>query len=167
MVKFIAPIQKFGKNGEKTGWTYILVSGKIAHKIIPNRKTSFRVKGQLDDYVFEKLALIPLGGGDFVLPINATMRKAIRKRKNDRLTIILEADSDIEISPDLLCCLEDDPKAKSYFYKLPPSHQRYYSRWIESAKTEATRTKRITLSLEAFSKNLSYSEMMRMNRENK
>lgn len=150
--------------GEKTGWTYIHISSNTAQKIQPNRKTSFRVKGKLDDYKIEKTALIPIGGGDFVLPVNASMRKGLKKREGDAVSVFLEPDGELEILADLLFCLEDEPVAKSYFLNLPLSHQRYYSKWIESAKTEATKTKRIALAVSAFSKKLSFAEMMQLNK---
>lgn len=164
MVKFKAQLQKFGEMGEKSGWTYILIEQKIAQKILPGKKNSFRVKGNLDDFPISKTAILPFGDGNFVLPVNATIRKGIKKGVGEKVELLLEADGDLQIAADLLSCLEDDPVAKSYFLKLPPSHQRYYSRWIESAKTEGTRTKRIALAISAFSKKMSYNEMMKMNR---
>jgi len=151
--------------GEKTGWTYITVPSKTAWQINPGKKTSYRVKGKLDELAVSKAALIPFGGGDFILPVNASMRKGLRKRAGDEVVVFLEPDDELEISADLLSCLEDEPVAKSYFTSLPLSHQRYYSRWIESAKTAITKTKRISQAISAFSQKLSYAEMMRMNKD--
>jgi hypothetical protein len=44
------------------------------------------------------------------------------------------------------------------------SHQVYFSKWIESAKTNATKTKRIVMALTAFSKKQGYPEMIRENK---
>jgi uncharacterized protein YdeI (YjbR/CyaY-like superfamily) len=44
--------------------------------------------------------------------------------------------------------LEKDPKALSYFMKLPPSQTKLFFRWINSAKREETKQKRITESVE-------------------
>jgi len=87
------------------------------------------------------------------------------KKQGDKIKVELELDSDIVICAELLECLEDEPVAKAYFTKLAPSHQRYYSRWIESAKTDQTKIKRITQAVNAFSLKLSYGEMIRMNKE--
>ena len=54
----------------------------------------------------------------------------------------------------------DDPGALEYFNKLPVSHQNYYSKWIESAKTDFTKAKRIALTINACSKKMSFSQMM-------
>jgi uncharacterized protein YdeI (YjbR/CyaY-like superfamily) len=58
-------------------------------------------------------------------------------------------------------CLSDEPKAASYFNSLPGSHQRYYSKWIQGAKTEATKAKRIALTINACARHMSYGEMIR------
>jgi uncharacterized protein YdeI (YjbR/CyaY-like superfamily) len=58
-------------------------------------------------------------------------------------------------------CLSDEPAALSYFKKLPGSHQKYYSKWIESAKTEATKAKRIALTVNACARQMHFGEMMR------
>jgi uncharacterized protein YdeI (YjbR/CyaY-like superfamily) len=44
--------------------------------------------------------------------------------------------------------LDDSPKAKATFYSFSLSHQNEYIRWISEAKTQATRDKRISTSLE-------------------
>ena len=152
--------------GEKTGWTYILIPHKIAEKIKPACKKSFRVKGKIDDHKIKAVALLPMGDGDFIMPINAGMRKAIRKINGAKVTVEIEEDSaEIKICALLLTCLEDDPPANKHFKKLPFSHQQYYSKWILSAKTEATQTKRIAAAIHAFSNNLSYGEMMKLLRK--
>jgi uncharacterized protein YdeI (YjbR/CyaY-like superfamily) len=69
--------------------------------------------------------------------------------------------SEIEISPHLLECLEDDNAAKAYFNKIPGSHQKYYSRWIETAKTLETKAKRIALAIKALSRQMDYNSMIR------
>jgi uncharacterized protein YdeI (YjbR/CyaY-like superfamily) len=44
--------------------------------------------------------------------------------------------------------LEVNPKAKAYFEKLPPSHQRQYLGWILDAKREETQQKRLAEAIE-------------------
>ncbi len=81
MIKFSTTILKFDKQGEKTGWTYIIIPAKIVQQLKPKNKKSFRVKGKLDDFEINKVALMPMGEGDFIMAINAAMRKGIGKRK--------------------------------------------------------------------------------------
>jgi hypothetical protein len=161
-IQFSATILKFGEQGEKTGWTYIEISSEKAQELKPNCKKSFRVKGFLDTYPIQQTALIPIGDGNFILPLNATMRKGFGKRKGAQLQVQLAVDeSPLLPSVDLTTCLEDEPKALQFFKKLTPSHQHYFSKWIDSAKTESTKAKRISQALNALSTNRNFPEMLR------
>ena len=98
MISFSAEILKFGKMGDKTGWTYIEIKQEQAQILFPNNKKSFRFKGTLDEYKIKSVAV-------------------------------------------------------------------YFSKYIESAKTSATKAKRIALTMEAMLKGMSYPEMIRANKE--
>lgn len=162
MIKFTALLEKFGKKGEKTGWTYIMIRSEQTEKINPGVKKSFRVKGKLDNFPIKGVALIPMGEGDFIMAINASMRKGIKKQKGEKIIVQLELDkAPLKISNDFLLCLVDDKKAKAFFDKLPNSHQNYYSKWIESAKTDATKAKRIAQAINGFKMDMNFPEMLR------
>jgi hypothetical protein len=164
MVTFKAIILQFDRQGEKTGWSYISIPEEIAAEIKPGVKKSFRVKGKLDNHPISKTSLLPMGGGDFILPLNADIRKAIHKKKGAMLNVQLqEYKQPVPICKELLECLKDAPEAKKKFTALPGSHQRYYSKWIESAKTVETKSKRIAMTINAMEKNMSYGEMLRAN----
>ena len=164
MLSFNTIIQKFDKKDEKTGWSYMVISAAQAKKL-KDSKVSFRVKGLLDAFKLKQVALIPMGEGDFILPINATMRKALGKRQFDKLKVAMEIDSDkFALSPDMLPCLKDEPSVLAYFKTLTGSHQKYFSKWIDSAKTAQTKTKRILMAVEALTKEKGYPEMIRMNK---
>jgi uncharacterized protein YdeI (YjbR/CyaY-like superfamily) len=101
------------------------------------------------------------------MPLNASIRKGIGKKQGEKLKVTLEADErKLVLSHDLMQCLKDDPEAFAFFKTLPKSHQQYFSKWIESAKTTATKTKRIVMALTAFSKKQGYPDMMRAVRQN-
>src|SRR5687767_1276217 len=128
MVQFKATLLKFSKKGEKTGWTYAEIPEDIIAKIKPGMKKSFRVKGKLDNYAISKVALLPMGEGDFIMPINGEMRKALKKQNGDEVVFKLEEDkSELQLSADMMLCLKDDKDAKKFFESLPKSHQQYYS----------------------------------------
>ncbi len=157
MVQFSTIIKKFKQQGEKTGWTYIEIPATIAEKLKPNNKRSFRVKGSLDDYSFEGLALIPMGEGNFILAFNASIRKKIRKQKGASLNIRIEADNTpVQLNEELLECLADEPKSLAFFNQLTPGHRKYFSNWIASAKTDETKTKRIAQTINALSRHWDY-----------
>src|SRR5688572_3429211 len=162
MITFSTTLLRFSSKGEKSGWTYLEISAHQAQKLKPGTKVSFRVKGRLDQFTFEKVALLPMGEGQFIMPINATMRKAIGKKNGDKVKVEIEADErKLQLSPDLLKCLKDEPRAMAFFKGLPKSHQNWFSKWVESAKTLPTKSKRITQILIACSKEQGFAEMMR------
>jgi hypothetical protein len=162
LICFNTIILKFAEQGEKTGWTYIEISAEIAQQIYPNQKKSFRVKGKLDNFVFSGIALLPMGKGSFIMALKADVRKAIRKINGDKIKVEIEHDkTEYQLDADFVECLDDDEKAKSFFYAQPKSHQNYFSKWIESAKTDITKSKRITLAINALSKKMNYAEMIR------
>ena len=162
MVQFTTTIHKFGEQGEKTGWTYIEIPADLAQKLKPGNKKSFRVKGKLDAYKISGIALIPMGGGAFIMAINADMRRKIHKRHGAILQVqLLEDKQEFQLNKDFIDCLDDDPTAKAFFYTLTGSHQRYFSKWIDAAKTEPTRVKRITMAVTALAKKWGYPEMIR------
>jgi hypothetical protein len=166
MLQFTAVMQQFAEKGEKTGWTYIEIPIDIALRLNPDNKKSFRVKGKLDSYVYEDISLLPMGGGSFIMPLNATTRKGIRKRKGASVKVEMEVDTyEKPLSADFIECISDEPKALKKFNSLPKGHQRYFSKWIEDAKTETTKTKRITQAVIALSMGLGFPEMIRMNKK--
>lgn len=161
-IKFTALIKKFAEQGEKTGWTYFEIPVAIAQQIYPNQKKSFRVKGKLDAFEINGIALLPMGDGNFIMSLKADIRKKIRKIHGASLLVELELDTEeYQLDTDFVECLEEDMKAKKYFFSQPKSHQNYFSKWIESAKTNETKTKRIIKAIHALSRNMNYAEMLR------
>ncbi len=161
-VQFTATINRFEEKGEKTGWTYIEIPADIAQQLKPDNKKSFRVKGKLDDFKIDGIALIPMGAGNFIMALNADLRKGIGKRKGAMLKVqLLVDDKGFIFNQDFLDCLADEPRAKKYFDTLTGSHQKYFSKWIDSAKTEPTKVKRIAMAVNALAKKWGYPDMIR------
>jgi hypothetical protein len=162
MIEFTATLKQFSSQGEKTGWTYIEIPVDIAQQLKPDNKKSFRVKGKLDSYSITGIALLPMGGGIFIMAVNATMRKGIGKKKGSMVKAKLEEDKKgFQFNKDFIECLNDEPKAADFFKSLAGSHQRYFSKWIDDAKTIETKTKRIAWAVTALSQKQGYPEMIR------
>lgn len=168
MVQFTATIHKFEKQGEKSGWTYVEIPADIAQQLKPGNKKSFRVKGKLDKFKIAGVSLLPMGGGSFIMAINATMRKGIGKKQGAMLKVELQEDKKAyEINAEFLECLNDEPKALKNFEAMSRSFQNYYSKWIESAKTEPTKTKRIAAAISSLATGMNFSEMLRSMQKNR
>lgn len=167
MVTFVTLIRRFEQMGEKTGWTYVEISADIAQQLNPEIKRSFRVKGMLDRIPVNGLALLPMGGGSFILPLNASLREKLKKVDGSMLQLRLEEDQDFKIDTpeDLRICLQEEGVLHS-FNKLPKSHRNYFINWISSAKMIETRTKRMGMTVNAMLMGFNYAEMIRHERAN-
>ena len=166
MVQFTAVLKKFDEQGEKTGWTYFEIPAAVANKIKRGQKTSYRVKGRIDEFKIQQVAILPMGEGSFIMPVNAAMRKGIGKRQGAQVKVTLEEDkAAFKFSADFIECLKDEPKALTFFKTLPMSHQKYFSKWIDSAKTIETKSKRIAMAVKALAQKMGYAEMMRANKK--
>ena len=137
----------------KGGWTYAAIP-----EILQDRKAHFgwvKVKGSIDGYKLKSYKLMPMGNGKLFLPVKAEIRKLIGKKAGDYVNIILYADNNpIEIPEELMLCLNDDPLLLKIFLSYTEGDQKAFIDWIYSAKTEDTRVKRITLTLNKLAKGL-------------
>jgi hypothetical protein len=169
MVTFTAEIERFGEKGEKTGWYYIAVPKDLANRMKANCRKSFRVKGSLDHLEITSLALTPIGEGDFILALKKEIRQIIKKEVGAVLQVKLQEDLDFKIGipDDLKLCLKDEAILMERFTALPGSHQNWYINWLNAAKTEPTRTKRLVKIVSAMDRDLSFPEMMKAGKEKK
>lgn len=159
-------IEKFDKQGEKTGWTYLFIPFDFAEKINKGVKKAYRVKGKIDAISFEQIALAPMGEGNFILPIKADLRKKIIKPLGEKVLLQIEVDTfEKPIDEELMECIKDDTLALKHFEAMPKSHQKYYSNYVESAKTTETKAKRIAQIVNAIARGLNYAEMIRENKK--
>jgi hypothetical protein len=168
MVTFKAILEQYNNNGEKTGWTYILLPAAIAEKLQPGSRKGFRVKGSLDAHPINGVAVLPVGGGDFIIPVNATMRKGIKKLKGATVVVSLQVDqADIVPSPAFQLCLEEDELALQQFNALSKSHRNYFIKWVDGVKSEEAVAKRIAQALDALSKGMDFVGMMQYHKQQK
>ena len=166
MIRFTTTLLKFKEKGEKTGWTYIEIPSKLAEQLNPGVKKSFRIKGKLDAYSFDALALLPMGEGNFILPLKADIRRSLKKNAGAHVQVQMALQpKGYSLDTEFLECLNDEPKALEFFNSLTGSHRNYFSKWIESAKTTETKAKRIVMAVNALVKKRGYPEMIRANKK--
>jgi|SRR6185437_2408205 len=168
MIKFETLILQFGEQGEKTGWSYIEIPADLAHRLKPDNKKSFRVKGTLDSLAVRGMALMPMGDGNFIMALKADIRKALRKNKGAMLHVALEEDIDfrVEMPGDLKECFDFEPDAFAFYNTLPKSHRDYFVKWINDAKTSETRAKRIVNTVNAMLRKWRFNVMLREMKKN-
>jgi hypothetical protein len=162
MIEFNTIILQFAEQGEKTGWSYIEIPADLAQQLKPGKK-SFRVRGMLDGFAVKGMALMPMGDGNFIMALKAEVRKMIHKNAGAMLQVRIEEDTEykVEVPDDLQECFDFEPEAQDFFNSLPKSHRDYYIKWINGAKTNETRVKRIVNTVNATLRKWNYGQMMR------
>jgi hypothetical protein len=159
---FKTTIQKFASKGEKTGWTYVHIPEDIILKLKLKNKKEFRIKGSMDDVKFERLATYPIGDGQFIIALNAELRKKLGKKEGAMLSVKFELDKSAALkSQELLDCLAQEPEAQKQFQSLLLSHQNYFHRYVYTAKGADTRAGRIVNVINAMYKKMDFGEMVR------
>lgn len=133
-------LEKFKGKG---GWTYALIP-----EIKPAKHAYFgwvKVKGSIDGYPIEKFHLMPMGNGQLFLSVKAEIRKIIKKQAGDTVHIILFAERELsDITTEWIECLQEEPNALKNFHSLTENAKKKCLQYIDSAKTEDEKVKRIT-----------------------
>ena len=166
MFSFKTTIQKYASKGSQTGWTFVDMPMDVVLKLKLKNRREFRIKGTMDDVVFERLACLPVKEGHFIIVINAELRKKLGKKEGAVLSIKFELDKREALkSKELLDCLAEEPEALEHFKSLTPSHQNYFHKYVLSAKGTDTRAGRIVSTITAMYKKMNYGEMIRSLKE--
>jgi hypothetical protein len=95
-------------------------------------------------------------GGIYYLGVRKEIRDAIGKTYGDTVRIVMEADDEplaVKVPEDFAHALAGNEKAGQDFEKLSYSHKREYVEWIEDAKKEETRQRRIAKAIEKLTGN--------------
>lgn len=135
----------------KGAWTYLVL--REASKIF-EFKGNIHVKGTIDNYPIEG-TLQPRGDGSHWFAIKKEWREAIGKTIGETVDVVLENTSLSHTVPDdLNKALSKNKKAATQWNSFTDSKKKYYILWIEGAKQDDTRKKRIKTSLERIEKGL-------------
>lgn len=104
-----------------------------------------KVKATFDGEAYRG-SIAPIGGGRHVLGISKAIRAAIGKDVGDRVKVVVELDTQprtVEVPKDLAAALKGSRAARERFDKLSFTHRKEYVRWIEEAKKQETRERRV------------------------
>lgn len=135
--KFTAVIEDPGQGG-----AYITIPFDVEQVY---GKKRVKVKAWFDGEFYQG-SLVCMGGTEHILGVRKDIREKIGKSIGDTIEIILEEDTEprkVDIPSDLQGALDQEPVAQAAFAGLAYSHQKEYVQWVEGAKREQTRQKRI------------------------
>jgi hypothetical protein len=85
-------------------------------------------------------------GGESLVGLNRSVREAAGVEAGDTVDVKLELDNaprEVEVPGALEDALASDPSARSAFDALAYTHRKEYARWIEEAKRDDTRERRV------------------------
>ena len=109
-----------------------------------------KVKAMIEGVPYRGI-LTRMGTECHLLIILKDIREQIGKTFGDEIKITVEPDTEprvIEIPKDLMKELKKDKDAKAFYDKLSYTHQREYVNWINEAKREETRQRRIVKTIQ-------------------
>lgn len=132
---FDAVVQSEGK------FTFVAIP--FSPRAIWGAKPRYYVAGTINE-ISVRGTLGALGQNYFLRLGAAWMRDSgIEIGANVSVRLSLEGPQEDNIAPDIAKALSDNGKAKEFFDGLPTFYRKNYIRWIESAKREETRLRRI------------------------
>jgi hypothetical protein len=103
------------------------------------------------DGVAYRGSLVRMGGACHLLPVLKEIRANIGKNIGDEVVVEVVEDVEprlVQVPDDLLKVLSENAGAESFFASLSYTHQKEYVQWIEAAKKDETRQRRIQRALE-------------------
>jgi uncharacterized protein YdeI (YjbR/CyaY-like superfamily) len=89
--------------------------------------------------------------GEFLLGLNRAVRQEAGVKAGDTVEVKLELDSaprEVEVPEALANALAEDSVARAVFDRLAYTQRKEYARWIDEAKRDETRQRRVNQALE-------------------
>jgi hypothetical protein len=90
-------------------------------------------------------------GGEFLLGLNREVRQAAGVEAGDRVEVEIKLDTsprEVDVPEVLATALAGDPAAMAAFEALAYTHRKEYARWVDEAKRDDTRQRRVTRALQ-------------------
>ena len=140
----------------KTPGAYIVIPFDVKEVYGTNGRV--QVKATFDGHLYRG-SLAPMGGGSHVLGVRKDILQALGKTHGDNIKVVIEQDTAprvVTVPRDLQKLLVENPKEKAFFEKLSYTHRKEYINWIESAKKDETRQRRLQKSLRMLIENVKH-----------
>jgi bacteriocin resistance YdeI/OmpD-like protein/uncharacterized protein DUF1905 len=109
-----------------------------------------KIKALIEGVPYRGL-LVRMGGPNHMLIILKGIREQIGKTFGDEINVSVEEDVEervIIVPAELKRAFKENPEAKAIFEKLSYTHKREYVTWINEAKKDETRARRIAQTVE-------------------
>ena len=113
-------------------------------------KKRVKVKVWYDDVLYHG-SMVRYGRPSHMLIIRKDIQARIGKGPGDSVNIVVEEDTEprvIEVPADFQTLLDAHPEQKTFFEGLSYTHKKEYVQWIEGAKRQETRERRMHKAIE-------------------
>lgn len=134
-------------------WTYLTVPFDATREY--GSQGQIKVKGTINRLVFRS-TLLPHGDGKHFLVVKREIRDQLGVSAGDSVQVTIEQDSkprNVTLPRDFKLALARNKRAKAKFDRIPNSHKKEYLEYIDESKKDATRKKRILLSVASLAEN--------------
>lgn len=135
------------KEMNKCGWTYVRLP-----ELAPSKNTAFgwvRVSGTIEGHEISKYNLQSMGNGMLFFPVNAQLRKKIKKQIGDLVHLTLYEDKiPSQIQEELDLCLQDVPQAYERYLRYSEQEKKDLLDWIYAAKTDEIKVDRMVKAID-------------------
>jgi len=150
-------VREFPTIGSLTFTTILVSRGPAAAVVLDGDQVArvgeganrFAVRATVNGYTWR--TTVTRMGGEFLLGLSRAVRAAAVVKAGDTVEVELELDTaprEVDVPEALTRALADDPAARAAFDRLAYTHRKEYARWIDEAKRDETRRRRVTRALE-------------------
>ncbi len=139
--EFDAEVMSKGPGG---AWAYIPMPFDVPTEF--GVKGVCAVKGTVNGFAFRTSLMPATGGGEIHLMFNKEMKAGSGATVGEVVHVVMERDREpkiVETAADLAEALAKNPVAQANFDNFAYSHKKEYVDWINSAKQQATRERRV------------------------
>jgi hypothetical protein len=144
-MEFETELEAHGPNG---AWPKIEIPFSVEQTW--GKKARVSVAGTMNGFAFRS-SVFPNGDGTHHMMVNKEMREGAAAKPGDRVRMMIEPDNaprDVTPPEDLAAALAQAPQSAERFATMSYSCKKEYVEWIEQAKQEATRARRIVKAVE-------------------
>jgi hypothetical protein len=135
--------------GDKTA-TGIRIPEEIVEALGAGKRP--KVSVTLRGYTYR--SSVAVVSGDYMVGVSADVRSAAGVAGGDEVDVDIELDTaprEVNVPPDFAAALDAEPEARRTFDSLSYSNKSWHTLQVEGAKSDETRQRRITRSIDALS----------------
>jgi hypothetical protein len=117
--------------------------------VVGDRLKRFPVVATVNGYTWR--TTVTRMRGEFLLGCSREVREGAGVGAGDTVDVSIELDTkprEVDVPDELASALAGDPAAMAAFEALAFTHRKEYARWIDEAKREDTRDRRVTQALQ-------------------